>query len=329
MLVRVTPDPVKFQFEYDERIRCAFIGAGDHAFRNVYPALQYAPVDLLATCDVREDRAEAYARQFGARTHYANHHELLERERPDAVFIVTAYDNSTGRVQATDLALDCLRSGAHVWMEKPTAASTAEIEELRKVSTQAGRFVMTGLKKIFTPAMTKVKQLIEQPEFGTVASISVRYPQDLPPPEKRHDLLSMRGFLDHIYHPAAILGFLGGPIERFSYEWEPSSGSSVASLPTRRSRIMTLHQRGDRRPAPGGRLGALQPARTRRGDRPGRERRRRQRRQGHVLPARREPRLRALRELPRRRRQRADRVGAGVLAGTALQQEPVLPRLRS
>lgn len=241
MLGRVMPDPVKFQFEYDSRIRCAFIGAGEHAFRNVYPALQYAPVDLRAVCDVRADRAAEYARMFGAAASYSDHHELLTRERPDAVFIVTSYDNVTGRVQATDIALDCLRAGAHVWMEKPTAASVREIEELAEASARTGRFVMTGLKKIFTPAMEKVKELIQRPEFGPVASISVRYPQSLPPPEQRHDLLSMRGFLDHIYHPGAILGFLGGPVSRFSYEWEPSSGSSVASLRFASGAVGSLH----------------------------------------------------------------------------------------
>lgn len=233
-------DEVTYRFEYDERIRCAFIGAGGHSYRNVYPSLQYAPVDLVAVSDLNEARARDYARLFGAAAAYGDYREMLEKERPDAVFIVTSY-TPEGRLQATDIAMDCLRAGAHVWTEKPTAASVAEIVALQKESAAAGRIVMTGLKKIFTPAMTKVKEIIESEEFGRVGSLSVRYPQHLPPAEKRGDLNAMRGFLDHIYHPAAVVNFLMGPIERFSFEREPATGSSVTSLRFTSGAVGTMH----------------------------------------------------------------------------------------
>lgn len=233
-------DEVKYQFEYDERIRCAFIGAGGHSFRNVYPSLQYAPVELVAVSDLDESRAREYARLFGAARAYTDYHEMLEKERPTAVFIVTSY-TPEGRVQATEIAMDCLRAGAHVWTEKPTAASVAEILALKKESQSADRFVMTGLKKIFTPAMEKVKELISSEEFGPVGSLSVRYPQHLPAAEERGDLNAMRGFLDHIYHPAAVVNYLMGPIERFSFEREPVTGSSVTSMRFTSGAVGSLH----------------------------------------------------------------------------------------
>lgn len=266
---------VKHQFEYEQRIRCAFIGAGGHSYRNVYPTFQYAPVDLLAVCDLNAERAAAFARIFGARRHYSDHREMLAREEPEAVFIVTGYQPD-GRVQATELAIECLQAGAHVWMEKPAAASVAEIKALQEASDRAGRFVLVGLKKIFTPAMTKVHEVMTREEFGPVSSISVRFPQALPAPERRHDTSlpadvlrrvselreksragdanaarefgelagveeNMLGFLDHIYHPAAILTHLLGPVRRFSHEWEPLTGSSVASLRFSSGAVGTLH----------------------------------------------------------------------------------------
>jgi predicted dehydrogenase len=232
---------VRYQFEYDERIRVAFIGAGGHSYRNVYPTFQYAPVDLVAVCDLDEKRAATYARMFGAPAAYADHQEMLAKEQPTAVFIVTAYDPVTGRVQATDLALDCLRAGAHVWMEKPTAASVAEVRTLAVTSEQTGRHVMTGLKKIFMPAIEKVHAVSTAPEFGPISSVSVRYPQSLPEFGKRTDLTAMRGFLDHIYHPGAILHYLGGPVGRFHYEWDATTGASVASMRFASGAVGTLH----------------------------------------------------------------------------------------
>src|SRR5690606_17982733 len=145
------------------------------------------------------------------------------------------------RVQATRIAQDCLAAGAHVWMEKPTAASVAEVRELQRAAERAGRLVMTGLKKTFTPAMDKVRAILASEEFGGLASISVRYPQSLPAYADRGDLRAMRGFLDHIYHPAAVLVDLAGTVERFTHEWEPRSQSSVASLRFTSGVIGSLH----------------------------------------------------------------------------------------
>lgn len=231
---------VSYRFEYERRVRCAFIGAGGHSFRNIYPALQYAPVDLVAVCDRDRDRASQYAGMFGAGAWYGDHGEMLARERPEAVFIVTGYEDD-GRVQATALAGDCLDAGAHVWMEKPTAASIAEVLDLQQHAQRAGRFVMTGLKKVFTPAIEKAKQIMGTPEFGAASSISVRYPQPLPPPTERHDGRAMIGFLDHLYHPAAVLHYLMGPVERLSYEWTPSTGATVSNLRFATGAVGTLH----------------------------------------------------------------------------------------
>jgi predicted dehydrogenase len=231
---------ITYQFEYDRRLRACFIGAGGHSFRNVYPALQYAPIDLRAVCDIAIDRARDYARAFGAAEAYSDHHQMLAAEQPEVTFIVTAYDDD-GQVQATRLAADALRAGSHVWMEKPTASTLQQITELQRISTETGRLVMTGIKKVFTPAMQKAKLIMDSPEFGPVSSISVRYPQSLPPEDDRHDGVAMRSFLDHIYHPGAVLGYLGGPVERLSYEWEPNSGSSVSALRFSSGVIGSLH----------------------------------------------------------------------------------------
>jgi hypothetical protein len=51
----------------------------------------------------------------------------------------------------------------------------------------------------------------------------------------------MRGFLDHIYHPAAVLLRLLGPLARFAYEWEPETGASVATVRAESGAIGVMH----------------------------------------------------------------------------------------
>ena len=234
------PDFVRYSFEYERKVRACFIGAGGHSFRNVYPTFQYAPVDLLAICDLDRSRAEAFARQFGARAAYTDHREMLARERPEAVFIVTAYD-ADGRPQATALAHEALAAGTHVWMEKPTAASVAAVRALIEASARQERFVMTGLKKTFFPSIVKAKEISRDPAFGRAVSLTLRYPQAMPPFAERGDLNKLRGLLDHLPHPGSIIHDLMGEIATLSYEWEPVAGGSVTTLRFRSGAIGTLH----------------------------------------------------------------------------------------
>lgn len=239
-LSEFAPASAEYNFEARERIRVGFIGAGGHSYRNLYPTFQYAPIELVAVCDLENERAGAYARLFGAERHYDDHRDMLASERLDAVFIVTSYDPD-GRVQASELAMEALGAGAHVWMEKPTAASVDEIRALMRASAASGRHVMTGLKKIFTPAVERVKRLLGDPAFGRPSSIFLRYPQGMPAPEERDDLRAMRGLLDHLYHPASVLNYLVGAVHRITYEWEPFNGGSVTSIRFLDGAIGQLH----------------------------------------------------------------------------------------
>lgn len=230
---------IRYNFEYEKRLKACFIGAGGHAYRNVYPTFRYAPVDLEAICDLDVKRAEGFARVFGAKRTYSDHHAMLTAEKPDVVFIVTNYTQD-GHVRATALARDCVEAGAHVWMEKPTAASRAEVEALKALSERTGMKIMTGLKKTFFPAVEKLKDIIDAPEFGGLSALTVRYPQSLPPPGSRGDLLTMQSFIDHIYHPGSIIHFLAGPIDRATFEWAPGTGGTVAALRFRSGAIGVL-----------------------------------------------------------------------------------------
>jgi predicted dehydrogenase len=126
-------------------------------------------------------------------------------------------------------------------MEKPTAATRAEVEELIEASARTGRTIMTGMKKTFFPAVEKLKDLIEAPEFGRLTSLTLRYPQALPPPDRRGDLVAMQHFIDHIYHPGAVLNFLAGTIDRASFEWEPVNGATIATFLFSSGAIGALH----------------------------------------------------------------------------------------
>jgi predicted dehydrogenase len=225
----------------DRKIRAGFIGCGGHAFRNVYPTFQYAPVELIATCDLVDDRAKQFARQFGALRHYTDHQEMLEAEDLDGVFIVTGY-GPDNRPLYPPLAIDCMKAGSNVWIEKPPAASVAEVEQMISVEKETGKFTLVGLKKAFFPAIQRLKEITQRDEFGDPTSIYLKYPQYIPD-EGEKDLATstaMRGFLDHIVHPGSIIDYVMGKIRHISYERSPNGGG-VMSIKFLSDATGTLH----------------------------------------------------------------------------------------
>ncbi len=216
----------------DERaVRVGFVGCGSHSFRNVYPALKFAPVELAAVCDLNLDKACAYAKHFGAEAAYDSVADMLGHEELEAVFVVTSYDER-GRPRYPDIACQCLAAGLHVWIEKPPAASVAEIERMQQAARQAGRHVMVGMKKMFFPANEKAKALIDAPEFGGVGLASFQYPQHVPTVEHLRAYLAGQdagggvvNFLDHLCHPMSLMVYLLGAPRTLFYQVSPSKAA--------------------------------------------------------------------------------------------------------
>jgi predicted dehydrogenase len=214
----------------ERRIRAGFIGCGSHSFRNVYPALQYLPVDLAAICDLDPGKARAFAAKFGAPAWYTDHRRMLAEEGLDAVLVVAGYDRR-GRPLYPALAIDALKAGAHVWTEKPFAATVAEVDSVADAARRARRIVVVGLKKAFSPANARARELARTPGFGAISQVTAQYPQYIPTTgEFRRYLGEGRrvpgvvGFLDHLCHPLSVLvGLLGRP-RTLVYERSRSGG---------------------------------------------------------------------------------------------------------
>lgn len=217
----------EFSFKKSDKplVKVGFIGCGSHAARNVYTALQWAPVDLQAVCDLDLDKAKAFARQFGAHRAYAGAEEMLEKEDLDGVYIVTNYDQ--GKPRYPKLAMQCMEAGAHAWVEKPPAWSSDEVRQMMEVEKKTGKFTMVGLKKMFFPANVKAREISRYESFGGLSAIYCRYPEAIP--EKRDadptECPGLTGFLDHIYHPGAILQMMAGPVRTVFFRRNNAGGA--------------------------------------------------------------------------------------------------------
>ncbi len=230
---------VTYNHEYERRLRAAVIGCGGHAFRNVFPTFQYAPVELAAVCDINKDLAAGVGRQFGAQAVYTDYREMFERENLDAVFAITNYDEN-GKPRYPKIAIDAMEAGVNAWIEKPPAATREEIEAMMAASKKTGKITSVGFKKMFFPANVKAKEIISESTFGELSTITARYPQHMPPFEERSDRHKMKSFLDHVCHPHSLLLYLAGKLETLYVE-RHKNGASVVALRFENGCVGALH----------------------------------------------------------------------------------------
>lgn len=214
-------------------IRAGHIGCGSHSFRNLFPTYQFTPVDLVATCDLDADKARAYARQFGASGAYTDYREMIDKEDLDAVFVCVGYD-AAGRPIYPQIAADCMRRGVHVWIEKPPAATTADVELMMQASEDTGRYVLCGLKRMFFQTHTKARKLMMEEKFGDAMLVQLAREELVPTVDEmnaflneRTPVVTVQKFLDHVCHPLSVLLYLLDMPDRMAY-YRSANGAGTA-----------------------------------------------------------------------------------------------------
>lgn len=71
------------------------------------------------------------------------------------------------------MAVQALQAGYHVFLEKPVAASTAEVDKLIAVRNVTGRQVAVGFQQIYSPVFQTLKRYIISGKLGKVERISI------------------------------------------------------------------------------------------------------------------------------------------------------------
>jgi len=100
--------------------------------------------------------------------------EVGLKDRPDAVFVCTPPSSHI------KIAEKAIKTGAHVFIEKPISDSLAGIEELEKLAKTEGKVVQIGYNLRYIPGLAKIKEMIETEEYGKALSARVIFAQSLP-----------------------------------------------------------------------------------------------------------------------------------------------------
>jgi len=114
--------------------------------------------------------------------------EALQDPEVDAIVIATP----AGMHYAQ--AKEALLAGKHIFVEKPLATSTAEVESLGKTADENGLVAMVGHTFVYNAAVRFVKEMIDQGELGDLRYI---YSQRLNLGRIRSDIDALWNFAPH------------------------------------------------------------------------------------------------------------------------------------
>ena len=123
---------------------------------------------LKVVCDVSQQRLAHLKSLYPEVQGTADYRHLLNGLGLDAVVIATAVHTHYPMAKASLLA------GKHTFIEKPMACSSAECADLIEIARKKGVVLMVGHTFLYSPAVRKIKEIIEHGDIGDIRYISAR-----------------------------------------------------------------------------------------------------------------------------------------------------------
>lgn len=202
------------------RHRAGLIGAGHISPYHAAALRRVAGVQLAGIYDADIRRAQALAARLG--TTAVTSVEALAAEGADVMHVLTPPDTHA------ELAIEALRSGAHVLVEKPLATSVEDCERIGATAQRLGLRVCVDHSLLYDRRIRAALRTARSGGIGRVLSVDILrgaaygpYTGGPLPPQYRSAGYPFRDLGVHqLYLFAAFLG----PIEDVRADWSQSGG---------------------------------------------------------------------------------------------------------
>ena len=157
--------------------RVGIIGTGDPATRSpkgYAMAYSHAPAyhaqaercRIVACADLVQERADAFAQEFGVEHTYLDYHQMLARENLDVVSICTWPHLHE------QMVVDCSEAGVHaIHCEKPMATTWGACKHAVEVCRQKGVQLTYNHQRRFGRPFRTAKQLLDEGAIGELECI--------------------------------------------------------------------------------------------------------------------------------------------------------------
>lgn len=146
-----------------DTVRVGFIGAGGNASGHMRRVQSIEGAQMVAACDIVAERAQEAVNEYGGRA-YADHHEMLEKEDMDALYI------SVPPFAHTDAEIIAAQKGIHLFIEKPVALTMEKGQEINEAIERAGVISCVGYQLRYAESVDRARAFLKDKPIAMVVS---------------------------------------------------------------------------------------------------------------------------------------------------------------
>ena len=212
-------------------VRLGFIGLGHITTRSHLPALaplvETGEVTLQAFCDINEETAKTQAATFGAQATYTDHHEMLDKEELDAIYLCIP------PTFHTDEILIAADKGLAIFVEKPQTLDMAQAVRFETAIQKSGVVSQVGFMSRYYPSAEEVCRRLQEHTLRHALVQRLYGGNPIRYWTSRFELCG-GSFVENTIHTVDLLRYFLGDIEAvsaFYVERKPGEGPEPMNMP--------------------------------------------------------------------------------------------------
>ena len=192
-------------------MKVGIVGSGKISEIHLALLARLPATEVIGIADIDIAKARAASRRYGIARAYSSLTDLLGSVTPEAVHVLTPPATHSA------LAIEALDAGAHVYVEKPMAVTSADCAKMESAAARARKQLCVGHCMAYGPLLNDALDLIEEGKAGDLLQASVSIAYDVtrnPDLGKDHWTDALPGGLleDLAVHPLSVLiRLLGAP----------------------------------------------------------------------------------------------------------------------
>ncbi|MDD5362993.1 MAG: bi-domain-containing oxidoreductase [Ignavibacteria bacterium] len=138
-----------------ENIVAGFIGAGNFAQSYLLPVLKSRNIRLKTVVTSKPVNASSVKDKFGFEFCGTNADMIFDDKEINTVFVASRHDSHG------NYAIRALKSGKHLFIEKPLAISEADIETIKELYPDTGLNLFVGFNRRFSKSFKDIKKFFD------------------------------------------------------------------------------------------------------------------------------------------------------------------------
>lgn len=174
------------------KIRVGIVGSGGRSGAHASAYLNFGDTEIIAFCDIVEERAQSRAKEFGATQAYTDYRDLIKRSGVDVISVCSSNETHA------EVTIAAAEAGIQVLCEKPMAQSLKECDDMMAAAQKSGVVLACNFQSRFFPRTHWLRSQIEAGRLG--------------------DMVMAKGYGWTIHVWDLVLFVMGQPV-RVSAEW--------------------------------------------------------------------------------------------------------------